>query len=83
MHMGMVMSNSVTPWTIAARFLRPWDFPDKNTRAGVGCLFLLQGLFLTQRLNLTSLTSLALAGRFFTTVSPGKPMLWYNLASSN
>ena len=31
------------------RFLRPWDFPGKNT--GVGCHFLLQGIFLTQGLN--------------------------------
>ena len=31
-------------------FLRPWDFPDKNT--GVGCRFLLQGIFLTQGWNL-------------------------------
>ena len=30
--------------------LCPWDFPGKNTRAG--CHFLLQGIFLTQRLNL-------------------------------
>ena len=29
--------------------LYPWDFPAKNT--GVGCHFLLQGIFLTQRLN--------------------------------
>ena len=27
----------------------PWDFPGKNT--GVGCQFLLQGIFLTQGLN--------------------------------
>ena len=32
-----------------ARFLHPWDFPGKNT--GVGCHSLLQGIFLTQRLN--------------------------------
>ena len=31
-----------------ARLLGPWDFPDKNT--GVGCHFLLQGIFLTQLL---------------------------------
>ena len=30
----------------AARLLCPWDFPSKNT--GVGCDFLLQGIFLTQ-----------------------------------
>ena len=29
-----------------ARFLCPWDFPGKNI--GVGCQFLLQGLFMTQ-----------------------------------
>ena len=38
-----------TPWTIAPRLLRPWDFPGKNT--GAGCHFHLQGLFLTQELN--------------------------------
>ena len=38
------------------RFLSLWDFPDKNT--GVGCHFLLQGIFLTQGLIL----SLLLAG---------------------
>ena len=32
------------------RLFRPWDFPGKNT--GVGCHFLLQGIFPTQRLNL-------------------------------
>ena len=32
-----------------ARLLHPWDFPDKNT--GVGCHFLLPGIFLTQGLN--------------------------------
>ena len=31
------------------RLLCPWDFPDNNT--GVGCRFLLQGIFLTQGLN--------------------------------
>ena len=35
------MSNSfATPFTVPARLLCPWDFPDKNT--GVGCHFLLQ-----------------------------------------
>ena len=31
------------------KFLRPWDFPGKNT--GVGCHCLLQGVFLTQGSN--------------------------------
>ena len=35
-----------TPWTIAPRPLCPWDSPVKNT--GVGCHFLLQGIFQTQ-----------------------------------
>ena len=32
----------VTPWTVAARLLCPWDSPDKNT--GVDCHDLLQGI---------------------------------------
>ena len=32
-----------------ASFLCPWDLPDKNT--GVGCHFLLQGIFLTKGSN--------------------------------
>ena len=40
----------VTPWTVPARLLYPWDFPGKIT--GVGCHFLLQGIFPTQGLNL-------------------------------
>ena len=39
-----------TTWTVAARLLCSWDFPGKNT--GVGCHFLLQGIFLTQGSNL-------------------------------
>ena len=36
-----------TPWTVACtRLLRPWDFLGKST--GVGCHFLLQGIFPTQ-----------------------------------
>ena len=34
----------------STRFLCPWDFPGKDT--GVGCHFLLQGIFLIQALNL-------------------------------
>ena len=38
------------PWTIALQApLCPWDSPGKNT--GVGCHFLLQGIFRTQGLN--------------------------------
>ena len=38
---------SVAPWTVACtELLRPWAFLGKNT--GVGCRFLLQGIFPTQ-----------------------------------
>ena len=63
-----VVSNSfLTPWTVAHQAPLPWDSPGKNT--GVGCHFLLQGIFLMQGLNLCP----ALAGGFFTTEPPGKP----------
>ena len=44
---------------------RPCDSPGKNT--GVGCHFLLQGIFQTQGSNPYLLSSPELAGRFFTT----------------
>ena len=40
-----VLSNCFWPY----RLLCPWDFPGKNT--GVGCHFLFQGIFPTQRSN--------------------------------
>ena len=57
-----------TPRTVACpRLLRLWGFPGKST--GVGCHFLLQGIFLTQgsNLGLRDLTQFFhLAGRCFT-----------------
>ena len=45
-----VMSDSLQPRGLKpARLLGPWNFPGKNT--GVGCHFLLQGIFPTQELN--------------------------------
>ena len=39
-----------TPWIVACtKLLGPWDFRGKST--GVGCHFLLQGIFPTQGLN--------------------------------
>ena len=38
-----------TPWTIPTRLLGPWHFLGKST--GVGCHFLLQGIFPTQGSN--------------------------------
>ena len=50
-----VVSDSVTLWTVARQAPRPWDIPGRNT--GVFCCFLLQRIFLTQRLNLHLLLS--------------------------
>ena len=45
-----VVSNSLRPHGLLPTRLRcPWDSPGKNT--GVGCHFLLQGIFLTQGSN--------------------------------
>ena len=61
-----LVSDSLGPQGLQpARLLCLWDFPGKNT--GVGCHFLLQGIFLTQGSNPESLTSPASAGRFFIT----------------
>ena len=53
-----------TLWTMACQL---WNFSGKN--AGVGCHFLLQGIFLIQNQIFISCT----AGRFFATGPPEKP----------
>ena len=40
----------VTPWTVVHQAPLPWYFPHKNT--GMSCHFILEGIFLTQELNL-------------------------------
>ena len=40
----------MTPWTVVHRHLCPWDYLGRNT--GVGCPFLLRGIFLAQGSNL-------------------------------
>ena len=58
-------------WTAEpTRLLCPWDFPGRNT--GVGCHFLLQGIF--PAIKSTSPVSPALAGGFFNICAPGKPL---------
>ena len=53
-----------TPWTVAYQ-APPWNFPGQST--GVGCCFLLQGIFLTQGSNPGLLQAVScIAGRFFT-----------------
>ena len=58
------------------RLLCSWDFPGKNT--GMGCHFLLQGIFSIPGLNphllMSPALASALAGGFFTAVPPGKPL---------
>ena len=50
------MSNSLSPYGLQpTRLLCPWDTPGKNT--GVGCHFLLQGVFPAQRSNHISYVS--------------------------
>ena len=48
---ALVVSNSLQPYRPEPmRLLCPWDSPDRNP--GVGCHAFLQGIFLTQGLNL-------------------------------
>ena len=62
---------------VACRLLCPWDLPGKPTV--VGCHFLLQGLFPTQRSNRHLLHWQALTGGFFT---PEPPLLYMHCANS-
>ena len=66
---NMLFSRSIVSDSVGShgleptRLLHPWDFSGKST--GVGCHFLLLGLFLTQWIKLMSPVSPALAGGFF------------------
>ena len=70
--MCSVVSNSLRLHGLQpTRLLVAWNFPSKNT--GVGCYFLLQGIYPGPGIKPASLASAALAGGFFTTVPCGKP----------
>ena len=70
-----VVSNSLWPYELQpSRLLCPWDFPGKSPE--VGCHSPLQDIFPTLGSNPMALASSMLAGEFFTTESPGKPILW-------
>ena len=69
----------VTPWTVAHQ-APPWDFPGKST--GVGCHFLLQGIFLTQGLNPDLLHLLHWLVGSLPLAPPGKPQRVENTALS-
>ena len=59
-----VLSESLWPFELqSTRLLCPWNFSGKNTE--VGCHFFLQGIFLTQGMNLRLLCLLYCVG-FFT-----------------
>ena len=67
-----VVSDSSWPHRLQpARFLCPWDFPDKSTR--VGCHFPLQGVFLTQGWNTHLICLLHWQAGSSSTELPGKP----------
>ena len=59
------MSDVVTLWTVARQAPLSMGFSRKEY--AVSCHALLQGVFLTPGIEPTSLTFLALEGRFFTT----------------
>ena len=58
-------------WTVACELPCPWDFPGKNT--GVSCHFRLQGIFLTQGLNLCLLCLLHWQLSSLPLAPPGRP----------
>ena len=64
-----------TLWTIACRLLCPWDSPGKNT--GVGCHFLLQGIFPAQGSNPSLLHLLHWQAGSLPLVPQGKPWEWW------
>ena len=74
MLLSEVMSDSATLWTAACQALPSMVSPGKSTT--VGCHALLQGIFLTQGLNLCLLRLPALVGMFFTTSATWEAQKW-------
>ena len=68
-----VVSDSVTPWTAAHQAPLSMGFSIRTLEGG--CHFLLQGILPTQRSNRRLLCLLQLAGEFFTTEPPGRPLI--------
>ena len=66
-----VVSNSLYPHGLRTRLLCPWDSSGKNT--GVGCCFLLQGIFPTQGSNPHLLHLLHWQVSYLPLVPSGKP----------
>ena len=75
LRISVVLSHSVVSDSLRPRVSLSID-PGKNM--GMGCHFLLQRIFTIEGSN-PGLECLALAGRFFTTKPPGKPMNFITL----
>ena len=73
-HACSVMSNSVIQQTAALQAPLSIEFPGKST--GMGCHFLLQGIFLTPGIKPKSLAYPALAGIVFTTSATRETPNW-------
>ena len=70
--MCIIVSNSLRPHALwPTGILCPWESPSKND--GVGCYFLLQGIFPTRDQTWVSCVS-CIAGRFFNTWAPGEAL---------
>ena len=63
-----------TPWTVACQASLSMEFYRQET--AVGCHFLLQSIFPTQESKLYLVS--CIAGRFFATVPPAKPLISSN-----
>ena len=64
----------LTPWTVPTRLLCPWEFSTKNTE--VGAIFSSRGSSRPRNWTWVSCIS-CIAGEFFTTEPPGKPIMDY------
>ena len=73
MYTCSVLSDSVTPWTVAHQALLSMEFPRQEYRSALP--FPTPGDLPDPGIELASLASPTLAGGFFTTVPPGKPAI--------
>ena len=64
------------PWTVACQTPLSMGFSSQEFWSGLRFPVSLEGIFLTQGLNLASS---ALAGKFFATESPEKPKEWFQI----
>ena len=75
----LVVSNCLRPYgPQPTKLLYPWDSLGKDT--GVGCYFLLQGIFPTQGLNLHLLSFLHWQAGSLPIASPGQPFWYYYMS---